>query len=174
MRQSKHGQSPGSEGSTTDDTAGGHAAPAVLPKLEGAIVGRLTGFSDAGEPLVQFEGNRGRPPVPARSTVPLGPETAVGREVVLVFEGGDPSRPIALGVLEPLTPAASAQPAASPFKLDADGERLEIQANREIVLQVGKASITLTRAGKILLRGAYLLSRSSGVNRIKGGSVQIN
>ena len=30
------------------------------------------------------------------------------------------------------------------------------------------------RAGKVLIRGAYLLSRSSGVNRIKGGSVQIN
>ena len=33
---------------------------------------------------------------------------------------------------------------------------------------------TLTRAGKILIRGAYLLARSSGVNRIQGGSVQIN
>ena len=41
-------------------------------------------------------------------------------------------------------------------------------------LRCGKASITLTRAGKVLIRGAYLLSRSSGVNRIKGGSVQIN
>ena len=28
--------------------------------------------------------------------------------------------------------------------------------------------------GKVLIRGTYLLSRSSGVNRIKGGSVQIN
>jgi hypothetical protein len=26
----------------------------------------------------------------------------------------------------------------------------------------------------VLLRGAYLSSRSSGVNKIKGGSVQIN
>ncbi|MEW5071937.1 hypothetical protein AB1P14_09365, partial [Pseudomonas aeruginosa] len=38
----------------------------------------------------------------------------------------------------------------------------------------GKASITLTRAGKVIIRGAYLSSRSTGVNRIKGGSVQIN
>ncbi|MEP7119602.1 MAG: hypothetical protein ABJE95_01785, partial [Byssovorax sp.] len=36
------------------------------------------------------------------------------------------------------------------------------------------SSITLTRAGKILIRGAYVLTRSSGVNRIQGGSVQIN
>jgi hypothetical protein len=53
-------------------------------------------------------------------------------------------------------------------------ERLELTASREIVLRCGDASITLTRAGKIILRGAYLLSRSSGVNKIKGGSVQIN
>jgi hypothetical protein len=53
-------------------------------------------------------------------------------------------------------------------------ERLELTAEKEIVLRVGDASITLTRAGKIILRGTYVLSRSSGVNRIKGGSVQIN
>ncbi|MGV8750478.1 DUF6484 domain-containing protein, partial [Pseudomonas aeruginosa] len=55
-----------------------------------------------------------------------------------------------------------------------DGERLEFSAEREIVLRCGKASITLTRAGKVIIHGAYLSSRSTGVNRIKGGSVQIN
>ena len=53
-------------------------------------------------------------------------------------------------------------------------DRLELVARREIVLRCGNASITLTRAGKIILRGTYVLSRSSGVNKIKGGSVQIN
>lgn len=42
------------------------------------------------------------------------------------------------------------------------------------MLRCGKASITLTRSGKIILRGTYISSRSSGVIRIKGGSVQIN
>ena len=45
-----------------------------------------------------------------------------------------------------------------------DGRRVEITAEEEIVLRCGESSITLTRAGKIILRGAYLLSRSSGVN----------
>ena len=44
----------------------------------------------------------------------------------------------------------------------------------QIVLRCGEASITLTRAGKVLIRGAYVLSRSSGTNRIQGGSVEIN
>jgi hypothetical protein len=43
-----------------------------------------------------------------------------------------------------------------------------------MVLRCGKASITLTRAGKVLIQGSYVLSRSTGVNRVKGGAVQIN
>ena len=42
------------------------------------------------------------------------------------------------------------------------------------MLRCGKASITLTKAGKVLIEGTYLLNRSSGVNRIKGGSAPIS
>jgi hypothetical protein len=43
-----------------------------------------------------------------------------------------------------------------------------------LVLRCGKARITLTRAGKVLVEGTYISSRSSGVNRIRGGSVHLN
>jgi hypothetical protein len=59
-------------------------------------------------------------------------------------------------------------------EVDADGKRMIVSAREELVLRCGKASITLTKAGKVLIKGSYLLSRSSGVNRIKGGSVQLN
>jgi hypothetical protein len=49
-----------------------------------------------------------------------------------------------------------------------------VSAKEQLVLRCGKASITLTKAGKVLIRGEYVQSRSSGVNRIRGGSVQIN
>lgn len=55
-----------------------------------------------------------------------------------------------------------------------DGDKVVIEGKEEIVLKCGEASITLTKAGKILIRGKYLLNRSSGVNRILGGSVQVN
>jgi hypothetical protein len=42
------------------------------------------------------------------------------------------------------------------------------------VLRCGEASLTLTREGKILLRGTYLSSRATGVHRIQGGTVEIN
>ncbi len=59
-------------------------------------------------------------------------------------------------------------------EVDADGQRLVVSAQEQLVLRCGKASITLTKAGKVLIQGAYVLSRSTGVNRIKGGSVQLN
>jgi hypothetical protein len=59
-------------------------------------------------------------------------------------------------------------------EITADGERMLVTAKDQLVLRCGKASITLTKAGKVLIEGAYVSSRSSGVNRIKGGSVQLN
>lgn len=53
-------------------------------------------------------------------------------------------------------------------------EELVVTAEKQLTLRCGESSITLTAAGKIIIRGKYIVSRSSGVQRIKGGSVQIN
>jgi hypothetical protein len=151
-----------------------------VPKLDGLVLGELAGFDESGDPLVQFHGNPAGMPVRARTVAELEPRD-LGREIALMFEGGDPSRPIALGAIRGRSggdrrdnPAVRSDGTARYFDVDVDDERLEIRANREITLRVGRASITLTQAGKVLIRGTYVLSRSSGVNRIKGGAVQIN
>ena len=139
----------------------------------GVVIGELVGMKDEGRvPLVTYAGQPGSAALTARSVVDLyGPH--VGRKVVLMFEGGDSRRPIVMGVLRegegwPL----DKQPGQ--VEVDVDGERMLVTAKEQIILRCGKASITLTRAGKVLIKGSYLLSRSAGVNRIKGGSVQLN
>jgi Domain of unknown function (DUF6484) len=139
-----------------------------LQTSNGVMIGVLTGFQESGDPLVSFPENQSKAFV-ARSTISLS-VGQIGCEVVLMFEHGDLSRPIILGCVQPQA-LVERQP---PVEAKLDGEQLTFSADREIVLRCGKSSITLTRAGKVLIRGAYLLSRSSGVNRIKGGSVQIN
>jgi|CXWL01.1.fsa_nt_gi hypothetical protein len=109
--------------------------------------------------------------VAARSIVPLSQEQ-LGEEVLVAFEAGNLRSPYIIGALwNSEQPPAVSQP---PIEAKVDGQQVVIEGKKEIVLKCGKASITLTRAGKVLIRGAYVLSRSSGVNRVKGGSVQIN
>ena len=139
----------------------------------GVVVGELLALDDEGRsPLVRFPGQPGTAAVRARTAVDLH-GAHIGAHVVLVFDGGDVGRPIVMGLLR----ERSGWPLPDrPGEVDvtADGERMVVTAKDQLVLRCGKASITLTRAGKILIEGAYLSSRSSGVNRIKGGSVQLN
>ena len=134
-----------------------------MPKFDGLVVGEFAAIGARGEYLVGFPGCLSNEAVPARSLVSLSPSD-VGLAVALMFEAGDATRPIVMGVVRE----------TAPVEVGVDGERFVVTAKREIVLRVGEASITLTKEGKILLRGAFVSSRASGVNRIQGGSVQIN
>jgi hypothetical protein len=58
--------------------------------------------------------------------------------------------------------------------LGAKPETVSLEAERQITLRCGKSSIQLQADGSVLIRGAYVLSRASGTNRIRGGNVQIN
>lgn len=135
----------------------------------GVIVGKLAGFDDTGKPLVNFIADVSHENIVARSMIALG-KNQVGSDVVLAFEHGDLAKPIITGSL--WQPESS--PPHDPVVAELDGERVILTGKKEVVLRCGKASVTLTQAGKVLIRGAYLSTHSSGVNRIKGGSVQIN
>jgi hypothetical protein len=130
------------------------------------VVATITAFAETSGPLVQLPADVTSEILHARTTVPIT-ANEVGHSALVVFERGDLRRPIIIGLLQ--TPTAA--PAVA---LGLDQERLVITAQREIVLHCGASSITLTRAGKVIIKGAYVLSRSSGANRIKGASVEIN
>jgi hypothetical protein len=151
-------------------------------------IGCLAPGSKAGALLVDFEGNAAGP-LAARSVAALNQatirEALMSRQpVVLLFENGDPRLPIIVGLL-PLDPGAvllgpllhspAASPAtANPTEARVDGKRVVLEGEREVVLRCGDASITLHRDGKLVLRGAYIETTATGLNRIRGGSVKIN
>lgn len=157
----------------------------VLAGFEGVVVGTLHGTSHPGALYVDYAGN-GHGPLPARTTVPLSTDQIAAalrgsQGVLLVFEGRDPALPIIIGLVQssPASPFAellspSRQPPERALEARLDGERVVLNAEREIVLRCGAASITLRSDGKVLIRGAYVETHSRGVNCIKGGSVRIN
>jgi hypothetical protein len=136
-------------------------------------VGELVAIADDGcAPLVIIPADPSGTVLRATSVVDVH-AAHIGRKVLLAFVNGDPSQPVVLGLMRGA--ADQAQTAGlGKVEIDADGERLVVRAKEQLVLRCGKASITLTRAGKVLIEGAYVLSRSTGVNRVKGGSVQLN
>jgi hypothetical protein len=144
----------------------------IANNLVGAVVGKLTGFGETGEPLVEAPGTSEGRLLAARATISLL-DKDIGRDVVLVFDRQDWDRPVVIGLIQPPVRRPCQMPQSSTGDKVGDGT-LTLSAEHEITLTCGQASITLTKAGKVIIRGTYVISRSSGVNSIKGGSVQIN
>ncbi len=162
--------------------AAGHdvlPSAAPVPAVVGAVVG-----SEGTVPLVDWDGND-RGPTRARITVRLSPDellaaVAARQGAVLLFDRGDPSRPVVIGLVQPtsdtpLLDAVLGAPAVTAAK-DArlDGRRVVVEARDEIELRCGESSIVLRRNGRVSIRGVQLETRARGLQRIKGGKVEIN
>jgi hypothetical protein len=142
-------------------------------KIDNVVIGLLLSINELGQPLVAYPGNPDETARIARSSAQLTTKD-VGCEVALLFEGGDPKLPLVIGKIQQTRETTDQDQDESANIAELDCESIVLSARQNITLKCGKASITLTKAGKVVIRGTYLLNRSSGVNRIKGGSVQIN
>jgi hypothetical protein len=143
-------------------------------------LGRIVAINDERRVLVEFDG--GAAPTVARVMIDadkrrLERAIADGEVAVLGFEEGDLRSPIVLGLAPLPSPATPVTEAPAPREVlfaDVDGRRVRIEGQDEIVFQCGKASVTLRRNGKIVIRGTHVETLSDGTNRIKGGQVRIN
>jgi len=143
------------------------------------VVGTLESVSDAGDCCVDYPGNE-RGPLRARVLIGAGapsrPNWLPGESVVLLLGNTPAEQPVILGIAANRVPPSIMPIGVNSHERDArvDGRRVVLEAQAEIVLRCGKSSITLTADGKIVIKGAELVSRSSGVNKIKGAQVNIN
>lgn len=150
----------------------------TLPRTETLapiILGTVTGATDEGHPLVRPDDSDAAEacetvwlPVPlawehcAGLRVACQPLARGGLLVTALMEA-----PPARGIIQTGTaaPAAAFPGATGPLHLEND---------KEIVLRCGKAKVALRADGRIEIIGGYLISRARKVNKIMGGSVQIN
>lgn len=156
--------------------AGAPAIPAE--RIEGARVGVVV---SASPPRVEVPGIG---PVEARlaaavDDAALARAAADRQEAVLLFDGGDPRRPVLVALLRSATPhldavLAGPLPAGPERVARLDGKRVVLEGRDEVVLTCGRASLTLRRDGRIVLRGVNVVSEAAEVQKIRGGKVQIN
>lgn len=92
---------------------------------------------------------------------------APGRALLVLCEGGDPARPIVLGMLEaPLADLLDAPPSHT--------HDLVLRGEGSITLACGAASLTLHADGRVVTRGVNVVSVASEQQRIQGAVVRIN
>ncbi len=149
------------------------ASEASLP--EGATLGWISRVDDEG---IWVETDALSTPTLALSVVALSRaelDAAIAdrRDAVLLFVAGT-GQPVLLG-LRQARPALDAElPGDADLAATVDGKKVRLEGKEEIVLRCGKASITMRRNGRIVIRGVQVESRATGRNRIKGGAVLIN
>jgi len=145
----------------------------------GLCLGRVVHVAADGRAWVDFRGNSGGP-VAARSVLTVPDRALAADAVVLLWLApGEAAGPIIVGIVgeKLVAPApAATQPATTPPPAAhaPPAESLVFEANREVVLRCGLSSLTLRKDGKVLLKGAAVVTHATGLNRIKGASVQIN
>jgi Domain of unknown function (DUF6484) len=142
-------------------------------RINGIVVGRIIVAEEATAPMVDFPGNSSGTAIKALATVAIG-RGDKNRDVALAFVNGEWNKPVIIGFMHVPSVMPQAPDASKTVKVESDGETVTISAEKEIVLKCGESSITLTKAGKVLVNGTYISSRSKGVNRMRGGSVLLN
>ncbi|RWL00215.1 MAG: hypothetical protein EOR45_19345, partial [Mesorhizobium sp.] len=105
----------------------------VIDRIEGVVIGAFLGFGEESAPLVVFPGSPEETALPARSLCELSSDM-IGQEVALLFEGGNPHKPLIVGrIVDPVrkTPAAA--------HVVRDGNHVRISAEDRLELRCGKA-----------------------------------
>jgi hypothetical protein len=137
----------------------------IRNKIDGVVIGVFLGLGDDNASLVVFPGNPEETALPARSLCELTSDM-IGSEVALLFQEGDPRKPLIVGRI--------VKPGASAPQVLRDGESVKITAKERIELRCGKATIIMDEDGRITIRGAHIVSHASGAQRIRGGSINLN
>lgn len=103
-------------------------------------------------------------PVAADVLVGSGGELVAATRLLVAV--GASGRPVVLGQIAARVPEAGAP--ARP------AEDLRLSAPNSVSIECGDSAITLRRDGTVVIRGAKIVSRASGENKVRGSTVKIN
>jgi hypothetical protein len=136
----------------------------ALPLSPSLIIsGEVAILTSDGKIFVDFAQNS-LGPLAARTLVE---DLYLGVKVLLAFDGGDPTRPIILGIIRD-----QIQKAGRTIHLKAD--RIVLEAKSELSLTCGEGAFEARPDGKVSVKGRDVVSRATRTNRVRGATVMIN
>jgi len=96
-------------------------------------------------------------------------EAIVARAAVLLdFLDGRADRPVILALLRDRIDPESDE------RTSFDLEDVTLKAPKNLVLECGESSITLSHTGRVTIRGTEVISESTGAVKLKGAYVELN
>jgi hypothetical protein len=145
-----------------------YATDFVIASTATAVTGQIVSISEEGVPFVDYPGNPCGAMEAQVAVESIVKDGGPWPSVLLIFENGDPTRPIIAGLVRRTIAVESRSRGTRPIR------QLLLDAEEEVLLRCGKSSLLLRRDGKIVLKGVRIVSRASGVNKVQGATVQLN
>ena len=127
------------------------------------VIGEVCKIAPDGTFLVDFPANS-LGPIEARTLVE---DLCAGVKVLVVFEQGDPTRPIVLGVVHDRVRSKVRD-------LHLKAKTVLIEAQEMFSLQCGEARIEASKDGKLKLARKDVVSRATRTNKVQGSTVRLN
>lgn len=120
--------------------------------------------------LVDYPGNAGKPLQAVKVYVIAAPdaEAESATDVTLVVKPRTESENIQV-LLDALLSAV-----CEPTRNARRRKTVAIEAEEDLTLRCGKSSITLTKDGKVIVRGTKIVSRATHENKIRGAQISLN
>lgn len=143
----------------------------------GLVTGHLEGIDEDGRPRFRPEGAAEAIAVGIACDLADGAIVRAARrqQRALVVRTGDATpRWLLVGLVRERVAATARDARPGRLEVKVDGEKVTLEAEHDIELKCGAASITLRYDGRVEIRGTHILSASRGPNRVKGATIALN
>lgn len=142
------------------------------------LTGHLDGIDGEGRVLFLPEAG-GRSPFPVAIGLPI-PDAALvkaartGARALALRVSGPGERWVLVGLLRERVGEKARDAAPGQLEITVDGETVRIEAQHQIELRCGRSKLLLRKDGRVVLSGSYVLTKSTGPNKIKGATIALN